>query len=64
MYVDCSSRGDPKKDRFIDELNFKTFVILKRKITRKLFVGIIYKNESLLFILNILMPTISSHIFS
>ena len=60
IYVDRSLRGDPKKDRFIDELKFKNCMRLKRKTTRKFFVGIIYKKESLLFILNFLMPTISS----
>ena len=62
MYVYCSLRGDPKKYKLIDELNFKNCVRLKRKTTSKLFVGITYKKESLLFIHNILMPTISSHI--
>ena len=62
MYIECSSCGDPKKDKLIDELNFKSCVRLKRKTTSKFFVGITYKKEILLFIQNILMPTISSHI--
>ena len=33
----------PKKDKLIDELNFKNFVRLNRKTTSKLFVGITYK---------------------
>ena len=44
-YVDRSLRGDPKKDKLIDELNFKNCVRLKRKTTRKLFVGITYKKR-------------------
>ena len=50
IYVDRSSRCDTKKDKFIDELNFKDCMRLNIKITSKLFVGIIYKKESLLFI--------------
>ena len=45
MYIDCSSRGDPRKDKLIDELNFKNCVRLKIKTTRKLFVGITYKKR-------------------
>ena len=62
MYVDRSLRGYPKKDKFIDGLNFKIYMRLKRKTTIKLFVGITYIKIILLFIHNILMPTISSHI--
>ena len=40
MYVDCSLRGDPKKENFIDELKFKNFMRLNIKTTSKLFVGI------------------------
>ena len=58
MYVDRLSRGYPKKDRFIDELNFKNCMRLKRNTISKFFVGIIHKKESLLFIQNILTPTI------
>ena len=43
MYVDRSLSGDPKKYKFIDELNFKNCMRLKRKTTNKLFVGIPYK---------------------
>ena len=39
MYVDRSSRCDPKKDKLIDELKFKKCVRLKRKTTNKFFVG-------------------------
>ena len=45
IYVDHSLCGDPKKDKFIDELNFKNWLRLKRKKTRKLFVGITYKKR-------------------
>ena len=40
MYVDRSLRGDPMKDKLIDELNFKNCMRLKIKKTRKFFVGI------------------------
>ena len=30
MYFDCSIRGDPMKEKLIDELNFKKFVRLRR----------------------------------
>ena len=39
MYVDRSLRGDPKKDKLVDELNFKHFMHFKIKITSKSFVG-------------------------
>ena len=42
MYTDHSLRGDLRKDKFIDELNFKNCVCLNRKKTRKLFVGITF----------------------
>ena len=45
MYVDCSSRGYPNKDNFIDELNFKNCMSLKRKTTKNFFVGITYKKR-------------------
>ena len=63
MYVDHSSHGHPNKDKFIDELNFKIFMRLKIKTTSKFFVVITYKKEILIFIQNMLMPTISSHIY-
>ena len=50
MYADRSLRGDPRKDKFIDELNFKNCVRLNRKTTSKLFVGITYKKRE--FIIN------------
>ena len=37
MYVDCSSRGYPKKDKFIDELNFKDCMRLERNTRSKFF---------------------------
>ena len=43
MYIDRSSNGDPKKDKLIDELNFKNCVRLKIKTTSKFFVDITYK---------------------
>ena len=43
MYVDRSSNGYPKKDKLIDEINFKNCMRLKRNKTNKLFVGITYK---------------------
>ena len=61
IYVDRSSSGDPNIDKLIDELNSKNCIRLKRNTTSKFFVGIKFKKR-LLFILNILMPKISSHI--
>ena len=64
MYVDHSIRGDPKKDKLIDELNFKNFVCLKRKTIRKFFVGITCKKEGLVFIMNFFdANNIFSHLF-
>ena len=40
MYVDRSLRGDPKKDKLIDELNFTKCMQLKRIQKSNLFVGI------------------------
>ena len=40
MYVDRSLRGDPKKDNFIGELNFKSCTCLKKETASKFFVGI------------------------
>ena len=45
MYVERSLRVDTNKDKFIDKLNFKNSVHLKRKTTSKLFVGFTYKNR-------------------
>ena len=39
MYIERSSHGDQKKYKLIDELNLKNCVRLKRKTTKKLFVG-------------------------
>ena len=47
MCVDRLSRGDPKKDKLINELNFKNFMYLNIKTKSKLFVGITYKKEIL-----------------
>ena len=47
MNVDCSLRVDPKKDKLIDELNFKKCVRLNRNTTSKLFVGITHKKRKL-----------------
>ena len=43
IYFDRSLRGDPKKDRLIDELNFENCVRLNRKTASKLFVVITMK---------------------
>ena len=45
MYVNCSSHGNPKKGELIDELNFKNCMRLRRKTTRKLFVGKKYQKR-------------------
>ena len=50
MYVDCSLRGDPKKDKFIDQLNFTNFMHLRRIQRIKFFVGITVKERK--FIIN------------
>ena len=43
MYVDRFLRGDPKKDRLLDDLNFMNCMHLKRIEKSKLFVGITVK---------------------
>ena len=40
IYVDRSLSGDPMKDKFIDELNLKNCLRLRRNKTSKFFVGI------------------------
>ena len=45
MYVNCSSRGYPKKDKFIDEFNFKNWIRLKINTTSKLCIGITDKKR-------------------
>ena len=45
MYVERSLSGDPKKDKLIDELNFKNCVRLNRKTTSKLFFDITKKKK-------------------
>ena len=62
IYVDRSLRGDTKKYKLIDELNFKNFVRLKIETTSKFFISITKIIKSVLFILNVLMPTIYYHI--
>ena len=44
MYVDRSLRGDPRKEKLIDELNFKKCMQLNRILKRKFFVGITNKH--------------------
>ena len=48
MYVDRSSCGYPKKDKLIDEINFKNCMRLKRNTTSKLFVGITYRKKNII----------------
>ena len=43
MYIDCSLRAE--KDKFIDELNFKNCMQLKRSLKIKFFVGITNKQR-------------------
>ena len=58
MYVDRSLRGDPKKDKLIDEVNFTNCVHLK-KIKKASSLLVLQSNkESLSFILNLWFPTI------
>ena len=45
MYVDRSLRGDEKKDKFIDELNFKKCMQLKRLMEGKFFIGVTNKQR-------------------
>ena len=45
MYFDCSLRGDPKKDKLIDELNFKNCMHLSRIQKSKFFFGITVKQR-------------------
>ena len=45
MYVDSSLHGDLKKDKLIDELNFKNCMCCKRNKTGKCFVGIKVKER-------------------
>ena len=44
MYIDRSLRA--KKDKLIDELNFKKFMKLKRSLKSKFFVGITNKQTN------------------
>ena len=57
MYVDRSLRGDEKKDKSIDELNFKKCMQLKRILKSKLFVVITNKQSNLSIVLNLWLPT-------
>ena len=43
MYVDSLSRGNQNMENFIDELNLKNRMRLKRRTTSKFIVGITYK---------------------
>ena len=52
MYVDRPLRGDPRKDKLIDELNFKKCMQLNRIIKSKFFVGITNKQRK--FIIHLL----------
>ena len=45
MYVNCSLRGDPKKDKFIDDLNFTNCMHLDIIQKIKFFVGITVKQR-------------------
>ena len=60
MYVDRSLRA--KKDKLIDELDFKKCTQLKRSLKSKLFVGITNKQRNILFILILWLPTKKSQI--
>ena len=58
MYVDRSLRGDPKKDKLINQLNFKKCMQLKR-IQKTSSLLLLHKNkQSLSLILNLWLPTI------
>ena len=45
MYFDRSLRGDARREKLIDELNFKKCMQLKRLLKSKLFVGITNKQR-------------------
>ena len=45
MYIDCSLRVYPKKDKLINEFNFKNCRRSNRKTTSKFFVGVYYKER-------------------
>ena len=45
MYVDRSLRGDPNKEKLIDELNFKNCMRLNKKTTSKFFFGTTYRKR-------------------
>ena len=64
MYIDRSLRGDPEKDKLMDELKFKYCMRFKRKETSKFLLVLHSREESLLFMWNIFMPTIPSYIGS
>ena len=46
MYVERSLRGDPRKYKLIDEINFKKCIQLKRIQKSKFFVGITVKQRT------------------
>ena len=62
MYVDHSLHGDPNKENLMDELNLKKGMRFKRKITSKFLLVLQSREDTLLFMRNNLMPTISSHV--
>ena len=45
IYVKFLILGGPKKDRLIDELNFKNCMCLNINTTSKLFIDVTYKAE-------------------
>ena len=64
IYIDRSLRGNPRKDKLIDELNFKNCMRFKRKTTSKFFVGIKVKGGN--FIIHVEYfdaKNIFSHLF-
>ena len=48
IYVDRSLRGDPKKDKLIDDLNFTNCMHLKKIQKNKFFVGITVKQQKII----------------
>ena len=64
IYVDRSVRGYLKKDKLIDEFNFKNCKCMRFKMnTTSKFLLVLYsKEESLLSMRKNFMPTISSHV--
>ena len=46
MYVEHSLRGDSKKKKLMDELNFKNCMRFKRNTTSEVLVGVIVKGRN------------------